>query len=255
MNIASLEFSPGNKWLYLNEPDGFIEQQIAGTGSIDALSLLNACIGNKFESEFVVKNASLLTIPDRERVLSILYEICYGRKVETTVRCMECKEPFDIDFSLPVLMESLKPNHAITRKKVNGIYVFTTSNDISFRLCTGVDELAVVGMAPEQAEEELIIRCLLQGDIETAKKKLPQAMNMVAPLIDMDIDTTCPDCQTEQKFHFNLQTFFLKSLIRDKKLLTTEANLLALHYGWGLDEILHLPRSLRKTYVSYIESV
>ena len=255
MNIASLGFSPGNKWLYLNEPDGFVEQQVSGTRSIDALIFLDACIDNNFDSEFVVRDASLLTIADRERVLSILYEICYGAKVETTVRCVKCKQSFDIDFVLPELIESLTPNDMIARKEENGIYVFTTGNGISFRLCTGEDELAVMGMSPEQAEEVFFSRCLLQGDIETAKKELPKVMDMVAPMVDTDIDTICPECQTGQKFHFNLQSFFLKSLIRDKRLLTTEIDLLSLHYGWGLDEILHLPRSIRKTYVAYLEAV
>ncbi|MBC8487240.1 MAG: hypothetical protein H8D45_14520 [Bacteroidetes bacterium] len=249
-----LEYCPENKWIFLNELRGVEEQMVSGSRSIDAIMLLDACIGSVVESDFVVSKSASLTIPDREAVLTALYENTYGPKVETTVQCRECKQPFDIDFILSDLISSLKPNEANAGKEANGFYVFTTNNGISFRMCTGDDELAVMGMKPKQAEEVIISRCLIKGDRKKARKEIPKAMSQLAPLIDVDIDTICPDCETGQKFHFNLQSYLLNSIIRDKKLLTFEVHRLAVHYGWGLNEILQLPRSIRHNFLSILET-
>ncbi len=254
VNNIPLEYCPGNKWIFLNELRGLEEQMVSGSKSIDAIMLLDACIVNFVESDFAVTKASSLTIPDREIVLTAMYENTYGPKIETSVQCQECNQPFDIDFILSDLISSLKPKQPNGWKETDGLYIFTTTNGISFRLCTGDDELAVMGMETEQAEEEIISRCLLKGDKENARKEISNAMSQVASLIDLDIDTNCPDCETQQKFHFNLQSYLLNSLIRDKKLLTAEIHQIAINYGWGLDEILNLQRSLRKTYVSYLDS-
>jgi len=254
VNNIPLEYCPGNKWVFLNELRGVEEQLVSGSRSADAIMLLDACIRDFVESDFAITKASSLTIPDREIVLTALYENTYGPKIESTVKCRECNQPFDIDFILSDLIESLKPKQINERKEADNYYVFTTDSGISFRMCTGDDELAVMGMEPKQAEEEIISRCLIKGNRENARKEIPKVMSQLAPLIDLDIDTICPDCETGQKFHFNLQSYLLNSIIRDKKLLTSEIHQLAIHYGWGLNEILYLPRSIRYNYLSILET-
>ena len=53
-----------------------------------------------------------------------------------------------------------------------------------------------------------------------------------------------------QIFHFNLQEYLLTSLTKEKDNLVAEVHMLARFYGWGLNEILELPRSSRKSYVA-----
>lgn len=253
-NFSLLKFNPGNKYIFLNEITGLIELLVSGTNSIDEILLIDECINKKINSEFVVTKASDLTIPDRERVLATLYENTYGPKIETVIHCQTCNESFDIDFSLVELIENLKPNTTISRKEVDGIFVFTTKSRLSFRLCTGMDELAVMGMCPEDAEIALLLRCLIEGDKEKAMIELPKVIQQVAPQIDTDVYATCPNCETGQKFHFNFQNYFLDLLIREKKLLTDEINHIATNYNWGVNEILSMPRSLRQSILLKGES-
>ena len=254
INFIQLEFTPGNKWLLLDEINGATEQRVNGTKSVDAILLLDGCINKMVESEYSFDNASELTIADRERALVAIYQNTYGPKVNSVVKCNTCNQPFDLDFKLDEVVNSFRPQGEIKKEDVNGRYVYTTDTNLSFRLCTGADELAVMGMDALQAEVEIMRRCLLEGEMDSVKSELPDLMEKVAPLFDTEFDANCPECSSKQKFHFNLQQYLLTSLIQEKKQLTLEAHSLATAYNWGLAEILELPRTQRRMFMNLLDS-
>lgn len=254
INFIQLDFTPGNKLLFLNEINGIIEQQVTGIKSVDAILLLDCFINKIVDTEYTFKSASELTVGDRDRTLVAIYKNTYGSKVESVVNCNTCNQPFDVDFVLDEMVDSLRPREDIKKEDINGRFVYTTDTNLSFRLCTGVDELAVMGMDAAQAEEEVMRRCLLEGDLDTAQSELPELMEKVAPLINTEFDTACPNCQVKQKFRFNLQQYLLNSLLQEKKQLAIEVHSIATAYAWGLTEILELPRTQRRMYMKILDS-
>jgi hypothetical protein len=80
------------------------------------------------------------------------------------------------------------------------------------------------------------------------------AMHEMAPLADAEFEAKCPECSEIQLLHFNLQQYLLSSLLNEQKKLVIEVHRLASAYGWGLNEIMELPRSIRGTYITMLES-
>ena len=79
-------------------------------------------------------------------------------------------------------------------------------------------------------------------------------MEALAPVLDVDLDAHCPACNNDQAFHFDMEYYLLGALQQERNQVALEVHRLARAYGWRLKEILELPRSMRKTYVSLVES-
>jgi hypothetical protein len=198
--------------------------------------------------------AADLTAPQRDRALAALYSALYGPRVTGTGSCTDCGAPFDLDFALPDLLDSLErqamPEGVITEQ--NGIYRLPDGR--RFRLPTGADEMAVWGQPPDQAAHMLVARCLVEGDPAHAPEEVQAAMSAIAPLLDVDLDAVCPECGAAQTLHFDIQSYLLTALQAEQRQLAQEVHTLAVTYGWGLREIIELPRSQRRTYISLIEA-
>jgi hypothetical protein len=122
--------------------------------------------------------------------------------------------------------------------------------DIRFRLPDGTDEMAVWGLPVEVAEEMLLQRCV-PGPIKKERAaEIQLAMAQQAPVLLADMAATCPECGHFQNAHFDMQSFLLARIKNERKKVAAEVHCLAVAYGWAHREILDLPRSLRKTYVS-----
>ena len=254
ITIVPLRFLPGNKWVHLRELCGNDEQFISGIKSIDAIRLLDGILSNGLVPENVIQQSAKLVISDRDRILAAVYVNTYGPDIQTTVSCSSCNCQFDIEFSLESLIINNNLFQVEEESEQNAAIFFRTSGGARFRLPTGEDEIAVMGMDPEKAERELMKRCLIAGNTGINPDILQQEMQNIAPLIDADFETQCPECSEKQSLHFNLQQYLLSSLLKEQKKLAFEVNQLARAYGWGLNEILRLPRSIRRSYVSMVES-
>ncbi len=109
-------------------------------------------------------------------------------------------------------------------------------------------------MSPEEAEGELLKRCVLEGDPTGDTESLQRTMKDLAPLLDLDLEAHCPECNTQQMVHFDMQHYLFSALRQEQKQLALEVHRLATAYRWSLNEILQLSRSLRRTYVALVES-
>ncbi|MCP4623540.1 MAG: hypothetical protein GY850_08420 [bacterium] len=187
--------------------------------------------------------------------MTAIYIRIYGSHVESVVNCKYCEKPFDMDFSLEQLLDSLNSGAVSTiqiEKKQGGI--FKLPNGCCFRLPTGENECAVLGMTPEDAESELLRSCVLEGDPDGEEAPLQDIMQEMASLVNLNMDARCPECNEHQLIHFDIQHFLLSSLRQERQQLAYEVHRLAGAYGWSLNEILELPRSVRRTYVDLVES-
>ncbi len=250
VTIVPLRFTGVNRWVHLREICGKDEQSVAGTRSIDAMCLLDRIIQNHPGNESAVSASGSISIADRDQILLAVYLNTYGTKVETTATCSLCNCPFDIGFSLTELADELVHVNPAGLNEADPSFPFKTSNGMKFRLPAGEDELAVMGMNPEAAERALFKRCMPVDTTTFNADIIQKAMQKVAPLLDTEFETQCPECSGKQAFHFNLQQYLLTSLINERDKLVAEIHLLAKSYGWGLNEILELPRNVRNSYVS-----
>jgi hypothetical protein len=133
----------------------------------------------------------------------------------------------------------------------DGVYVMP--DGVRFRLPTGADELRVRTLPAEKAVRELLKSCVLQAPEGVDAGAVQDAMEGVAPILDIDINTSCPECGASARVRFDLQEYLLRSLMQERRRLWRETHMLATAYGWGLNEILSLTRSDRRTLVALIE--
>jgi hypothetical protein len=241
-----LRLTPGAGGVYLRSLCGADEIALENTDTKNLIQLLESLMqaepnGNKV-------GAAQIVTADRDRLLALLYISMYGTKIESTVSCRACGQKFDLDFSLDELLRHYQPA-LITN---NGLYQLDHS--ISFRLPNGEDELSINDLNGPEAERKLLERCLIEGNADTDGKKIQSKMAELAPVLSMDMKAVCPECENEQQVQFDMQSFFLTKLIQEKSGLIREVHNIALHYHWSQQEILSLPRNLRKQYAALIQT-
>ena len=242
-----LYLTPGCTGIYLRALRGVEEISIERTDTATALELLDSMFD--LRNSTTIKAASIVTA-DRDRILATVYRDLFGSKIESTVSCHYCRERFDVDFSLTTLLEKLHPG--VRQVPENGVYV--TANGISYRLPTGEDEMAAMVPGETDPVQALLNQCLVAGAEGTDSATVEEQMAATAPVMNLEMQAACPECAREQKVRFDMQSFLLLRLKKERPRLLYEVDRIASSYHWSQHEILHLPRSLRKQYVDLIEA-
>lgn len=241
-----LRLTPGAGGVYLRSLNGAEEMSVENTGTKNLVNLLESLMqpgaaGNKVD-------AAKIVTADRDRLLALLYISLYGAKVESTVSCTACDQKFDLDFSLDELLRHYQPVAAVSE---NGRYQLEPG--ISFRLPNGEDEMFINGLTGAEAERQLLERCLLEGNAETDNEKVQLKMAELAPVLNILMQAICPECSNEQQVEFDMQSFFLTKLKQERPVLIREIHNIASQYHWSQQDILSLPRNLRKQYAALIQ--
>jgi hypothetical protein len=197
--------------------------------------------------------AAHLTAADRDRLLAAIYRTTYGDRIASTPPCRNCGSLFDLTFALDDLLAAVDRVPAgVADALPDG--TFRAPGGAHFRLPTGEDELSVAGLQPEGAEQALLERCLLDAPAGDARAAVEDALEAIAPVLDLDIGTTCPECGAQQAVHFDIQFYLLRAIAQERPLIAREIHRIAAAYGWSLQEILGLRRSERRQFVELIES-
>lgn len=250
-----VRYTPGLAWVCLREISGYEEQEIDGIGASVAIRLLDRLLVDAAPlAPRTADTAQQLSLPDRDRLMAGIYSRLYGSKIESTLTCVACKAPYDMDFSLDTLLQHLdgeKENPEITWQDDGS---FVTTEGLHLRLPTGADELAVWNLAPAAAAEELMRRCVQAGDVEQQAEQIQEALQQAAPMLATEMAATCPECGHGMTVQFDMQSYLLNALKMEKKRLRLDVHRLASSYKWSLEEILRLPRSARRQYTQLIES-
>jgi len=249
-----LRFAAAGRRAELRELCGHDEQAVAGTGPADAIGLLDRILVAAPGDAVAPGTAVTLTVADRDRLLAAVHMNTYGSRVSTSVCCAGCKVVFDVDFSLAELQQHQDrgPQCRDIERRPDGS--FRLADGRRFRLPTGEDECAVLGMAPEEAEAELLRRCLFDGDPTRDNSDVDRLMEDAGPVLALELTASCPECGREQSVYFDIQRYLLTALSQERHLLVHEIHMLARAYGWSLTEILGLPRSTRRGLVALIDA-
>ena len=245
--IIPLRLTPGVEEIYLRGLKGADEMIVQNTGTKNLISFLDPLIqpaptGNKV-------HASQVVTADRDRLLAFLYISIYGVKIESTVNCKECDQKFDLNFRLDELLHHYQPS--VLTIPNGGKY--EVEPGICFRLPNGEDEILIDGLNEAEAERQLFERCLLEGNPEADNEKVQAKMLELAPLLSMNMQAICPECNHAQEVWFDMQSFFLTKLKQERDVLLKEIHNIASQYHWSHQEILDLPRNLRKHYAALIQ--
>lgn len=238
----------GHRWALLREPAGLDEQSVGGRTTPDAVRLLDRLLVGDPAAPVGPGDAATLTVVERDLLLAAAYRLAWGPRIRGAVTCAACASPFDLDFVLADLADQVR---AATSTGVAG--VFTLPGGARFRLPTAVDEAAVLALPGPEAERALLARCLISGDPAVDGPLVEEAMDRVGSGIDVELAATCPECGHGAGVRFQLQDYLLGAVRTDWAALIGDVHRVATAYGWGLLEILSLPRSSRRAFVALLD--
>jgi len=215
--------------LTLREPCGQDELSVLGVDTLSAVELLDRLVeGTPHPNPPVLQ----MVARDRDALLAALHRLCWGDRIEATLRC-PCGEPFDMDFRLSDLQKQLRENQQ--------------DMEHPWRVPVAEDELAVAALPAKEAVRALARRCGVD-DLEAAA----QCLDVLAPILDVDLQATCPECGRSQSTRFDVQSYLLQRVLGERENLLDDVHILASCYGWSLGEILDLPRGTRQSLVRRI---
>ncbi|MGB3344306.1 MAG: hypothetical protein WBA61_10355 [Aequorivita sp.] len=242
-----LSLTPGVGAIHLRSLRGADEMAITDTDTKTLINLLESLIQPSPTGDKV--HASQIVTADRDRLLAALYISMYGPKIESTVNCKACDQKFDLDFRLDKLLQHYQP--PAETLPMDGKYEIEP--DICFRLPNGEDELLIDGLSAAEAVKQLFERCLLKGDVEADSEKVQLKMAELAPVLSMNMQAICPECNHNQEVQFDMQSFLLTKLKQERPSLVKEIHYIASQYHWSHQEILNLSRNSRKQYAALIQ--
>jgi hypothetical protein len=221
-----------------------------------------------------------LLVGDREYLLVRLRQIEFGSEVNTVWHCdnTNCRRPMDIAFSIAdmVIERKTVPTRFFTHRlsaidfdSAPGEGGNCDNCEVEFRLPTGADQealAAVFQVAPDAAVDHLLARCVRRigeggetGEASIAqltadaRQEIGGVMGQLAPQIAIELDLTCPECQTSFVANFDFTAFFLAEMKGNLYWLEREVHLLARYYHWSEREILSLPRKKRRRYIQLLQ--
>lgn len=245
---------PDGDWACLRPLAGHDEMVIDGAGIASVTQLLDRLLVQVPGTSVRPGKAWDLAICDRDRLLASVYRRCFGDRIDGTSLCRRCGERFDLGFSLAALIDSHAPNGKVEVEGPDREGVFSLENGCRFRLPNSHDQRKVQDLEPQSAVTALLEACVVEATQKPDPDRLQAAMEQVGPVLAEDLEASCPNCGAEQRVPFDIQSFLLQALAREKPFLTREVHRIAMAYRWSLDEILGLSREERRTYVRHIEA-
>jgi hypothetical protein len=243
-NLAVYELRFGELVLMLRELCGLDVLTVHGVDTRSAIELLDRLLVTRNAQ---VAAAAELTVPERDRALAAVYQRTFGNKISGSPRCLQCDSPYDTDFELSDLVQTLWRELPPR--------VVTTATGRRFRVPTGTDELAVGHLEPDAAARAIAARCAVDGTGSADDSlELSQLLERAAPVLDLDLSGVCPECGAENALAFRMQSYLLHALANERARLAGELDVLARAYGWSASEILALPRATRLQLVRLAEN-
>jgi hypothetical protein len=244
---------PGGRWARLRPLCGHDEAAINSGASVDLIPFLDRLLTNAPGTTVGPGKATDLAVCDCDRLCASIYVDYFGERIEGRAACDHCREFFELRFSLPDMMRNLRRDTTnATGPDCEG--VFTLANGCRFRLPTAGDQLELAGVASDDAVDALLGRCIVEGEPPEDTENLQTTMEQVGPLLDLELDASCPHCGASQTVRFDIQSYLFRALAYERQFLNYEVHCIATAYGWGYDQILNLTREDRRTFVGLIKS-
>ncbi len=188
-----------------------------------------------------------LVVHDFEALLLHLHALVFGGRIEADATC-RCHRRINIGFATDDYLRAHAPRRprAVLAADEPGWFRLD-GEQTSFRLPTAGDQISVANEADPVAA--LAARCLRPA---RSSARIERAMAALAPPLSGDVTGTCPYCQTQVPFVFDVPSFVLGELQVQAGLICEDVHWLAGLYHWSEEDILALPARRRRRYVELV---
>jgi hypothetical protein len=217
--------------------------------------LLTAClvrIDDTAPSSDLVRR---LLVGDRDYLMLQLRRLTLGDEFQAVFRCPACHAKMDVTVEVDAIPVERRPQTAACYTLAlpsTGL----PGRTVRFRLPTGADQEAVLGMDLPAAVDALLKRCILDdgGRLLSPEecKAVVTRMDQLAPQLEVELDLTCPECVHAFLAPFDPITFFFQEMRINGDQLLREIHFLAFYYHWSEAQILRLRRDRRRAYLSLL---
>jgi hypothetical protein len=221
----------------LSEPQGSDELALSGVDTRSAVQLLDRLW------EAAPCSAGELSASDRDGLLCALHRALWGDRIVSTLDCAACGAMYDLSFELGTLQRQLAQQ--AEPATVQAARQLVDAQGRQHRLPSAAEEEGAAQLGVLEGQARLRALVVGEGDVEA----IDQRLEALAPLVDVELDTACPECGHAQLARFDIQSFTLQRLLDEREGLLGEVHALASGYGWPLHDIVSLPRSLRRALV------
>ncbi len=189
------------------------------------------------------------TVPVHARIALALAvaELATGQAIEVTLPCA-CGETASLDLTAAELL-------AFSRERAAGRIELDIAG-FRVRIPVGRDQLHWLELGRTTATDAELARGVLShlaGGVALADADLTaieRALAEADPLVDFQIDSSCPDCGAALHATVDLEAIALGRLRRVQRTLIEEVHVLASAYHWTEAQIVALPAWRRGEYLA-----
>ena len=177
----------------------------------------------------------------------------FGSHIDAHADCRHCGERLSVTLDVADLLrdapaETIAPPAPATTE-LTGLCLRTPSLR---------DLAAVADLAPEDAADVLLQRCLLDGHAAeldmTARARIGEALEALDPQADLVLRLQCVRCGQEDMAQLDIATLLWDEVTARAGGLLQEIHRLASAYGWSEEQILSLSTVRRAHYLSLVEA-
>jgi hypothetical protein len=233
----------GQRRLLLEELDGHAELGADPRDPGAADRLLGRLLAE--QSGAPVDVAGLLAVW-RDRVFAALFQREFGGRIDSQAHCASCGDDYAFGFELASLLATQDATAAATGLSLDAEGRFVPDEDGAGAWVRP----PTVGDIAEHGDPDALSSALCGAT--TSRGRVEALLDDAAPLLALDLETRCAQCDHVQVLRFDMVAYFLESLAAERPLLVRETHLLASRYGWGHDTIMSLTRGDRRAYASLI---
>ncbi|UUZ72529.1 hypothetical protein LP415_02010 [Polaromonas sp. P1(28)-8] len=192
--------------------------------------------------------AGELGASDRDGLLCALHRKLWGDRIVSSLECDACGAMYDLSFELSVLQQRLAAQAEAAT--VDAPRVLGDAQGRRYRLPSAAQEEGAAQYGPTEGHARLC--ALVMGEEQEEARgaefaELPARLEALAPIVDVDLDTSCAECGHARQARFDIQSFVLQRLLDERDALLGEIHAMAGSYGWPLHDIVSLPRGLRRS--------
>jgi hypothetical protein len=234
----------------------WLAQHYGVANAVTTTRLLDACVLRLDDEQPGRDIAGRMLVGDRDYLILQLRRLTFGDRILAVVDCPACGSKMDIDFDAAAIgVEKGAPDTPTYEIELPARAGLPTCA-VRFRLPSGSDQEAVLGLELEMAADKLLERCLLSSvavPLATEEKAyVIAAMEEQAPRVELELELSCPECNHTFVQPFDTTAFFFDEIRSTAGQLLREVHLLAFYYHWSESEILSLARDRRRTYLSLL---
>ena len=233
----------------------WLAQHSATPSALAVTRLLTNCLVWLDGAEITGDLVRQLLVGDRDYLMLQLRRLTLGEEFQAVFPCPACGAKMDLNFRASEVPVDSRPQTArsynlkLREPQPSG-------RTARFRLPTGGDQEALLGMDPEVAVGALIDRCLLDDGGEPLshgeRSTVMEAMEQMAPQVELELDLTCPECSLPFVAPFDTTAFFFDEMRINAGRLLREVHTLAFYYHWTEADILRLRRERRREYLALL---